>query len=346
MTAKLIIKNFGPIKDLEIEIKKFNILIGPQASGKSTIAKVLCIIHWDNISDTIEIRTIEDMMNMLAHYRIERYYSVDTYWFFEDDELYFKLERGLVFIESKKEKPKTGSYYFPAERIALPMISESLFELTYEQSALPPFFLRFGRDFTIARKNQKVFNLPLLEVEFEYKENKNVVILRNNQSLFLEETSSAIQANLPLLITLQYPIRDASMFVIEELELHNFPSLQKKLLYYVIKRMNHVKFSNTYVILSTHSPYLLSTANNLLFAAKAAAANTATKDDIDKVIPKASWIDLHDFSAFYIQKDENPVSIIDPQTGMIYENKLDEISEDLAQEFDSIMNLYSPILTS
>ncbi|MFK7948849.1 MAG: AAA family ATPase, partial [Saprospiraceae bacterium] len=32
---KLIIKNFGPIKDVKLEIKDFMVFIGPQASGKS-----------------------------------------------------------------------------------------------------------------------------------------------------------------------------------------------------------------------------------------------------------------------------------------------------------------------
>ena len=38
---KIIIKNFGPVKDAEIEIKKVLVLIGEQASGKSTIAKLI-----------------------------------------------------------------------------------------------------------------------------------------------------------------------------------------------------------------------------------------------------------------------------------------------------------------
>lgn len=39
MKQKIIIKNFGPIEDVEMEINDFAIFIGPQASGKSTIAK-------------------------------------------------------------------------------------------------------------------------------------------------------------------------------------------------------------------------------------------------------------------------------------------------------------------
>ena len=38
---KLIVKNFGPIEYAEIEIKDLMIFIGPQASGKSTLAKLV-----------------------------------------------------------------------------------------------------------------------------------------------------------------------------------------------------------------------------------------------------------------------------------------------------------------
>ena len=35
------IQNFGPIKEASIEIPKFLLLIGEQASGKSTVAKLI-----------------------------------------------------------------------------------------------------------------------------------------------------------------------------------------------------------------------------------------------------------------------------------------------------------------
>ena len=38
---KIEIRNFGPIKELNLDIKDFSIFIGPQASGKSTIAKTI-----------------------------------------------------------------------------------------------------------------------------------------------------------------------------------------------------------------------------------------------------------------------------------------------------------------
>ncbi|WP_229424113.1 AAA family ATPase [Moorena producens] len=41
MVEKLTVKNFAGIDELEIEVKRINIVIGPQASGKSVCAKLL-----------------------------------------------------------------------------------------------------------------------------------------------------------------------------------------------------------------------------------------------------------------------------------------------------------------
>ncbi|HEV7381595.1 MAG TPA: AAA family ATPase, partial [Dyadobacter sp.] len=41
MADKLIVRDFGPIKNAELDIKKTTVLIGPQGSGKSTLAKLV-----------------------------------------------------------------------------------------------------------------------------------------------------------------------------------------------------------------------------------------------------------------------------------------------------------------
>jgi hypothetical protein len=46
LKEKLIIKNFGPIKSVELELGRFNVLIGEQATGKSTVAKVLAVCRY------------------------------------------------------------------------------------------------------------------------------------------------------------------------------------------------------------------------------------------------------------------------------------------------------------
>lgn len=43
---KLVIKNFGPLKSVNLELGKMTILIGDQATGKSTVAKVLAMCRY------------------------------------------------------------------------------------------------------------------------------------------------------------------------------------------------------------------------------------------------------------------------------------------------------------
>ena len=46
MENKIVIQNFGPVKEAQINLnKKFQIFIGAQASGKSTICKVVYFVQ-------------------------------------------------------------------------------------------------------------------------------------------------------------------------------------------------------------------------------------------------------------------------------------------------------------
>ena len=40
------IRNIGPIKDVNFGLNKINVLMGPQSSGKSTIAKIIGFCQW------------------------------------------------------------------------------------------------------------------------------------------------------------------------------------------------------------------------------------------------------------------------------------------------------------
>ena len=45
MEEVLEIENFGPISKAKINLKKYIVLIGPQSSGKSTIAKLIALFN-------------------------------------------------------------------------------------------------------------------------------------------------------------------------------------------------------------------------------------------------------------------------------------------------------------
>ena len=46
MNERLQLKNFGPIKQLDISIKPLTVLIGESGSGKSAVLKLLSLLRW------------------------------------------------------------------------------------------------------------------------------------------------------------------------------------------------------------------------------------------------------------------------------------------------------------
>jgi len=88
MKPRIKIENFGPLKDIEIEINNLIILTGEQASGKSTLAK--CIYFFKSIPDEILNALINnrkknisgfsiDLIDKFKKIWISQYYSNQTY---------------------------------------------------------------------------------------------------------------------------------------------------------------------------------------------------------------------------------------------------------------------------
>lgn len=46
MNERLIVKSFGPVKDLDIIFKKVTLFIGDQGTGKSCAAKLFSTFHY------------------------------------------------------------------------------------------------------------------------------------------------------------------------------------------------------------------------------------------------------------------------------------------------------------
>lgn len=68
----LVIKNVGPIKNVNLELKRFNVLIGPQSSGKSAIAKILSTCSWieKETATTQNVHAIPDGKSFKAWLRL------------------------------------------------------------------------------------------------------------------------------------------------------------------------------------------------------------------------------------------------------------------------------------
>lgn len=80
--AQLIIKNIGPIKDIDITLNKVNVIIGPQSSGKSTINKIACFCSWVEKKVSLEqsfdffLKDDNFITNLIVFHKLDGYFPM------------------------------------------------------------------------------------------------------------------------------------------------------------------------------------------------------------------------------------------------------------------------------
>ena len=98
--------------------------------------------------------------------------------------------------------------------------------------------------------------------------------------------------------------------------------------------------TNSQLVLSTHSPYILSVANNLLFATRVVDKNPASTEDVESVIQRISWLNPNEVNVYFLRNGQCE-SVFNEMRGLIDQNMLDEISEELGADFDELYHILS-----
>ena len=88
---RLVIRNVGPIKSVDIRLNKVNVFIGPQGSGKSTIAKIISFCSWLEKANEATHRAVgEGMIKRLGSFHhMEEYFSDKSVILYEGDNVVF-----------------------------------------------------------------------------------------------------------------------------------------------------------------------------------------------------------------------------------------------------------------
>ena len=127
-------------------------------------------------------------------------------------------------------------------------------------------------------------------------------------------------------------------FFIEEPELSLFPNAQKAFIEYLASLFNQTKNREVNIAFSTHSPYILSALNCLLEASAIFTKKPELKQEIEKILPKEYWLSIQNFNAYKV-KDGKVISIIDKETNLILADEIDEVSEEIGEIFDKLLDL-------
>lgn len=157
----------------------------------------------------------------------------------------------------------------------------------------------------------------------------------------LNDASSGQQESIRILQDLFLVVLDrtSAFRVIEEPEAHLYPMAQKHLIELMAMMLNQ---TDSQLVITTHSPYTLSVFNNLLYATHVVTADPAAASAIAETIPALCWLNPQTFNA-YMLKDGYCQSIVNKDLGLIGQNFLDEISEELGDEFDKLYGLHAKV---
>lgn len=389
MNEKLIVKNFGPIKNAELDLKKVTIFIGPQGSGKSTLAKLVAICKEDDFltdkyldsssnksfikygiqyfldHSEFEFKNTEYKYSLKFPYdsKLVPLNPVPKHFFvgvnppfsnFKDYENFFfnvrfkeviPFEHSDIIPLKKYIASIANSHikYITTDRLLVSSISDSIFGLLSAEVALQKSTVSFGGDFEIARSRIPTIFIDYLNVTYKYENGRNLVFYNETDSIPLSASASGHQSTIPLHLTIEHFSKDGNThFIVEEPELNLFPTTQNKLVGYLADKCTQ---NGNELLMTTHSPYVLTALNNLIFAFQVAQVLPERADEIAQIIPKEQWLNPDDVAAYYVGEDENGEkggihSIFNRKTGLIGQNELDEVSDELGDEFSALMNIY------
>lgn len=378
---KLIVKNFGPIKEAEIDLTKYVVFIGDTSTGKSVLAKLISIFRdsyfslFNNISDFAI-----DFKNQLIRYNIDFNFENTEISYYDENQLMLVLKNDKIELSNKKLKneyqlnlekihvehlnneilskhlefdkklfleyiqnnifQELQSLYIPAERILFSLIEGSITGLIVNNIALPQCYKEFASKLEVAKKRTKKIKYIDFDIESDFESGDNFLIVNNTKLLF-SQASSGIQSLVPLLLVFDdaistYALDTPKLFIIEEPELNLFPIKQKKVIDYMVSNAQRI---NHKIVITTHSPYILSSLDTLMLARNTFNEHPDLKEEINSIVSEDKWIDYDDISVYEVRNDGRVYTIKNEEFRSIDTNAIDGVSDIISEEFDKLTEL-------
>lgn len=214
MNERLIVRNFGPVRNIDIRFKKVTLFIGDQGTGKSCIAKLFSTFKWLEKDLLMKRHTVsfyqkdDKFQTMLAPYhRVESFVKDDTNIIYEGDLYRFEYsDHNLRIIDSQSDQVSLPKImYVPAERSIL-SVAENRQKLIRE---LPDSCATFSEELNNAKNEYKNgYELPFGKLHYKYNSLNNVSYIWNDSHedapILLRNASSGIQSALPLCMVSDY----------------------------------------------------------------------------------------------------------------------------------------------
>lgn len=212
---RLIIRNFGPVKEIDIELKRVNLILGPQSSGKSTVLKVACFCDWLErqiaLSQDPQRFCKEDFFvkNLVSFHKLEGFMHADSYIRYENDAISFEYDAkagACKYSWAKTAKrwmykrPKIA--YIPSERNLVAAIP-NWYQVSMNNNNIQDFMKEWEFARKTFSKKERILDLPF-SYRYNPSDKADRIVMKDGVELDLTNASSGLQSLTPLYLMVRY----------------------------------------------------------------------------------------------------------------------------------------------
>lgn len=210
---RIIIREVGPLQEVDIDLARMNVIVGPQSSGKSCVLKIACFCTW--VEKRIELAQSGEeflqggffMEELTRFHKLKGYFRQDSYIGYESDFTQFSYDaRQEKFQFQWKEnrwnyrRPKVS--YIPAERNMVAAIP-NWFDIKLYDDNIQSFMADWDRARKVYTRQLDILNLGV-SYQYDEKTKSDRVHVDHDTTLELTNTSSGLQSLIPLFVHLNY----------------------------------------------------------------------------------------------------------------------------------------------
>ena len=163
----------------------------------------------------------------------------------------------------------------------------------------------------------------------------------NKETVKLTQASSGIQSIIPLWVVIENNFNSIrnNILIVEEPELNLYPTMQVKLMESILSKIEN---SLGTLVVTTHSPYILSVFDNLILANEIlnkSRYDKAVKEKIKQITKTDLTIHFNDVSSYLFKNDGNVVNIRDNDLKTVGAEQIDQASNYLSDIFEDLCNI-------
>lgn len=224
MTPKIIISHIGPISGtVELELKRFNILIGPQSSGKSTIMKIVCFCRY--VEKYCIVHNSIQYYKTYKHFikELQRFHKLPDSFFNKNSRIQYQGEWITIDYQHNSEKcnarieVRRGKKISDADNVKLCFLPSERnmvavfrnLESEYRAKTIDNLFNFINEWDEIKRYYNQDRSLPMsflggMEFYYDSKNGKETIKITGEKTISPFYASSGVQSSMPMYVMIDY----------------------------------------------------------------------------------------------------------------------------------------------